>query len=129
MATATKKTAPANSYIADVKVTKTFAELVAAINGEGWIVSNCFQLGKNRFWRANLQFIGKEKESVKFFHEFADGWTAEAALTAALENARQTRNSWTRGKKSLSQEEIFGSRPDHHTGFVQLSLADQVADL
>lgn len=82
--------------------TRTTDDLIAEINKRGWTVLNLFQLGKSQpkmSWRCNLQRWTANGASENYFSEFADAYTMEDALAAALANTLGRKDIVDNGKR------------------------------
>jgi hypothetical protein len=98
---------------------RTVQNMLDEIAKAGWLVGNCFQIGRPAFWRCNLRHVmqGPGGEYV-FSAEFADGETIEEAIYAAILNMNQARNRKTIGRPSMTVGEALPG----YDGYLPITL-------
>lgn len=75
---------------------RELSELLSEIKAYGWLVNNLFQIDEET-WRCNLRRVLYAREpgvASKWFHEFCDGPTPEAAVGKAVKVMRKNKTPY-----------------------------------
>jgi hypothetical protein len=100
----------AQSYIKKVDTGgKSLEELIADVHAWGWIVNNLFEVGNPKFWRCNVAHINAK--TGKITSEYADAYSPEEAVAAAIFDIKQQRNAHTQKPgvgPSASHSDVLG---------------------